>query len=120
MKILMLCDFYDESLEYQENLLVKYYRKHGHQVTVVTSTFDSVFDYYQDRHDPGKPARTYFDHGAKIVKLRYRYNLLNRLRASVPRSCTAPSRNTRPHSPPRHHLRHPSVSRISISTRSVR
>lgn len=81
MKILMLCDFYDESLEYQENLLVKYYRKHGHQVTVVTSTFDSVFDYYQDRHDPGKPARTYFDHGAKIVKLRYRYNLLNRLRA---------------------------------------
>jgi glycosyltransferase involved in cell wall biosynthesis len=81
MKILMLCDFYDESLEYQENLLVKYYRKHGHEVTVVTSTFDSVFDYYNDRHDPSWPARTYFDQGAKIVKLRYRYNLLNRLRA---------------------------------------
>ena len=81
MKILMLCDFYDESLEYQENLLVKYYRKHGHEVTVVASTFDSVFDYYNDRHDPAWPARTYFDHGAKIVKLRYRYNLLNRLRA---------------------------------------
>jgi 1,2-diacylglycerol 3-alpha-glucosyltransferase len=81
MKILMLCDFFNESLEYQENLLVKYYRKHGHEVTVVASTFDSVFDYYNDRHDPAWPARTYFDQGAKIVKLRYRYNLLNRLRA---------------------------------------
>jgi glycosyltransferase involved in cell wall biosynthesis len=77
----MLCDFYNESLEYQENLLVKYYRKHGHEVTVVASTFDSVFDYYNDRHDPARPARTYFDEGAKIVKLRYRFNLLNRLRA---------------------------------------
>lgn len=84
MKILMLCDFYNESLEYQENLLVKYYRKHGHEVTVVASTFDSVFDYYNDRHDPSWPPRTYFDHGAKIVKLRYRYNLLNRLRAYTP------------------------------------
>jgi 1,2-diacylglycerol 3-alpha-glucosyltransferase len=81
MKIFMLCDFYNESLEYQENLLVKYYRKHGHEVTVVAATFDSVFDYYNDRHDPTWPARTYFDQGAKIVKLRYRYNLLNRLRA---------------------------------------
>lgn len=77
----MLCDYYNESLEYQENLLVKYYRKRGHDVTVVASTFDSVFDYYSDRHDPRWPARTYYDQGAKIVKLRYRYNLLNRLRA---------------------------------------
>ncbi len=81
MKIVMLCDFYNESLEYQENLLVKYYRKHGHEVTVIASTFDSVFDYYNDRHDPTWPSRTYFDQGAKVVKLRYRYNLLNRLRA---------------------------------------
>lgn len=81
MKIVMLCDFYNESLEYQENLLVKYYRKHGHDVTVIASTFASVFDYYNDRHDRRWPARTYDDHGARIVKLRYRYNLLNRLRA---------------------------------------
>lgn len=81
MKIVMLCDFYNESLEYQENLLVKYYRKHGHAVTVIASTFDSVFDYYNDRHDKRLPSRTYFDHGAKIIKLRYRYNILNRLRA---------------------------------------
>lgn len=84
MNILMLCDFYNESLEYQENLLVKYYRKHGHEVTVVASTFDSVFDYYNDRHDPAWPERAYEDQGAKIFKLRYRYNLLNRLRAYKP------------------------------------
>lgn len=81
MKILMLCDFFDEKLEYQENLLVKYYRKHGHDVTVVTSTFDSVFDYYADRHDNTLPSRTYRHDGATVIKLRYRYNILNRLRA---------------------------------------
>ena len=48
MKIVMLCDFYFESLEYQENLLVRYYRKHGHEVVVIASTFDSVFDYYNE------------------------------------------------------------------------
>lgn len=81
MKIVMLCDFYNESLEYQENLLVKYYVKHKHVVTVITSTYDSVFDYYADKHDNRTPARTYCYGGAKIVKLRYRYNILNRLRA---------------------------------------
>lgn len=81
MKILMLCDFYNETLEYQENLLVKFYVKHGHAVTVVTSTYDSVFDYYADRHDNSQPSRTFAHGGAKIVKLRYRYNIMNRLRA---------------------------------------
>lgn len=77
----MLCCFYNEALEYQENLLVKYYVKHGHEVTVITSTFDSVFDYYSDRHDKTAPPRIYEDRGAKIIKLQYRYNILNRLRA---------------------------------------
>ena len=53
----------------QENLLVKYYRKHGHEVTVITSTFESIFDYYNDRYDKTRPGRTYLDHGATIVKL---------------------------------------------------
>lgn len=81
MRIFMLCDFYNESLEYQENLLVKYYRKHGHEVTVVASTFESVFDYYNDRHDSALPMRDYEDQGARVIKLPYRFNVLNRLRA---------------------------------------
>lgn len=81
MKIVMLCEFFNENLEFQENLLVKYYVKHGHQVTVITSTFESVFDYYTDRHDNRTPPRTYEHGGARVIKLPYRYNILNRLRA---------------------------------------
>lgn len=77
----MICDFFNEDLEYQENLLVKYYSKHGHKVTVIASTFESVFDYYADRHDNATPSRTYAVGNATVHKLRYRYNILNRLRA---------------------------------------
>lgn len=81
MKIVMLCDFYNEDLEYQENLLAKYYVKHGHEVIIITSTFESVFDYYSDKHDNSKPMRTYHHGGARIIKLPYRFNIANRLRA---------------------------------------
>lgn len=81
MRIVMVCEFFNEELEYQENLLVKYYRLAGHDVTVITSTFDNISDYYGDRHDRNAPARTYTHDGAKIIKLRYKYNILNRLRA---------------------------------------
>lgn len=76
----MLCELYIETLEYQENLLVKYYRKHGHEVTVITSTYDNVFDYYNDKHDNSKPARIFYDHGAKIIKLPFVYNFLGKIK----------------------------------------
>ena len=76
----MLCELYIENLEYQENLLVKYYRKYGHEVTVITSTYDNVFDYYNDKHDNTKPARIYEDHGAKIIKLPFKYNILGKIK----------------------------------------
>lgn len=81
MKIVMLCEFFNEGLEYQENLLIKYYVKHDHQVTLITSTFESVWDYYEDRHDNSVRPRTYTYGGAKIIKLAFRYNIINRLRA---------------------------------------
>jgi 1,2-diacylglycerol 3-alpha-glucosyltransferase len=84
MKILMLCDFYHESLEYQEQLSAKFYVKHGHDVTVVTSTQESVFEYIADRHDNRRPARTYEHGGVTIVRLPYRYNILHRLKAFAP------------------------------------
>lgn len=79
MKILLLCEFFNEDLEFQENLLVKYYVSKGHNVVVVTSLFDSVFDYYEDRAPKGS-RREYFHGGAKIIKLPFRFNLLNRIR----------------------------------------
>lgn len=83
MKIFMICEFYNSGLEYQENLLVKYYRKKGCEVTVVASTFEDVRDYYNDQHNPQAPRREFLDRGAKIIHLPYRYNILNRLRAYV-------------------------------------
>lgn len=76
----MLCDYYNESLEYQENLLTKYYLKNNHQVTIITSTYESVFDYYAGSHDKKAPQRVYFDKGAKIIRLRYCFNILNKIR----------------------------------------
>ena len=83
MKILMLCDFYDKKLEFQENILTKYYTKFNHEVTVITSTFDDVFDYYAGNHDNNLPKKVYYDHEVKIIKLPYKFNILNKLRVYV-------------------------------------
>jgi len=81
MKVVMLCDLYDEALQYQENLLAKYYAKHGHDVTVVASTFESARDYSANRSDRrGRVAREYQLGRVKVMKLPYSLNLLNRLR----------------------------------------
>jgi 1,2-diacylglycerol 3-alpha-glucosyltransferase len=84
MKIVMLCEFFADALEYQENLLVRYYLNKGHDVTVITSTFNSVFDYYADKHDNSIPSSIREVDGARIINLRYRYNILNRIRAYTP------------------------------------
>ncbi|RYD62064.1 MAG: glycosyltransferase, partial [Sphingomonadales bacterium] len=80
MNIVMLCDFFQDDLEYQENLLVDYYVKAGHQVTVICSLYDNVFDYYNDVPVKG-PKQDYQYAGARIIKLPYRYNILHRVRA---------------------------------------
>ena len=80
MKIVMLCDFYNEKLEYQENLLAKYYTKHGHDVVIITSTYYSVFDYYSDKYDKNIPSSEANINGVKVIRLRYSFNILNRLR----------------------------------------
>ena len=48
MKIVMLCDAYFDGLQYQENLLNKYYKKIGHEVIILASNFKDIFDYYAD------------------------------------------------------------------------
>jgi glycosyltransferase involved in cell wall biosynthesis len=83
VKILMICEFYDPKLAYQENFLSKFYVSRGHDVVVITSTFENVFDYYADRHDASLPRSEFDDGGARIIRLPYRYNLMNRLRAYV-------------------------------------
>lgn len=79
MKILMLTDFFNENLEYQENLLLRYYRKHGHEVTIVTSLTESLFAYRADKREEKASARNYEVDGARIIRLPYRLNILNRI-----------------------------------------
>lgn len=80
MKILMICEFYDPDLEYQENLLAKYYTRQGHDVTIITSTIRSIQDYYHDR-DRGKGARTEEQTpDARIIRLPFEWNLLHRIK----------------------------------------
>lgn len=80
LKIVMISEFYGESLTYQENLMVPYYNKLGHSVTVVTSTIDSVFDYFSEKYDPRIPRSVAFGDGAKVVRLPFSLNFLNRVR----------------------------------------
>lgn len=84
MKILMICEFYDEKLEYQENLLAKYYAWAGHDVTIITSTIRSIQDYYHDR-DPGKgPRQDEITPHAHVIRLPFRLNLLHRIKMFAP------------------------------------
>ena len=45
MKIVMLCEFYNEELDYQEVMLAKYYRHLCHDVVVIAGATTSVHDY---------------------------------------------------------------------------
>lgn len=80
MKVVMLCDYYDEKCHYQENLFAKYYSKYGHEVTVIASTFDDAFSYVQQKYDKTVMRREYRDGAVKVLKLPYSLNLFNRLR----------------------------------------
>jgi 1,2-diacylglycerol 3-alpha-glucosyltransferase len=80
MKIVMVCDFYDDRLEYQENLLAKYYAKRGIDVTVIAPPASSIFDYVDDRGEGGGDHRVEQTHSAKVLRIPYRYNILNRIR----------------------------------------
>jgi glycosyltransferase involved in cell wall biosynthesis len=80
MKVIMLCDLYIHALQYQENLLSKYYIKQGHQVTIVASTFDSVFNYMSDMYNSKISPSVEIIEGIKIIKLPYSLNILNKIR----------------------------------------
>ena len=81
MKILMICEFFDDALDYQENVLAQVYHRQGHEVVVVTSTAKSVFDYTVDMAgattDQGETSGAF----ARIIRLPWRLNLLHKIKA---------------------------------------
>lgn len=82
MKILMICDLFLENKQYQENLLAKYYLKLGHEVTIVASTFNSIFDYYSENYKKHNKPQNYNIKGINIIRLPYSINIFNKIRKS--------------------------------------
>lgn len=79
MKILHLClsSFYIENFGYQENLIPKYNKKDGHDVTIIASRFT----YREDNGEPDLEAIGEYvnSHGIKVIRIDYKYKLLGKL-----------------------------------------
>jgi 1,2-diacylglycerol 3-alpha-glucosyltransferase len=78
MKIVMLCELYNSNLQYQDNLLAKYYFQGGHDVHVVASTATDIVSYIRGESSRRKPT-VESDQYATIHRLSYLYNFRNRL-----------------------------------------
>lgn len=79
-KILMLCDFFSDELDFQENLLSKYYRKLGCEVVIVTSTYTSVFDFYEDRYEPSIRSEFVDQYGSRVIRVPFGFNIKQKLK----------------------------------------
>ncbi|KAB1230542.1 glycosyltransferase family 4 protein [Chryseobacterium viscerum] len=79
-KIVMLQDFFGLNYTYQENLLTKYYIEQGHNVVMISSTYESVFDYTHDNYDKNKKGSVSEHLGAKIIRIPYSVNILHKLK----------------------------------------
>lgn len=66
MKILHFCVSYNDNYSYQENLLPKYNKLHGHEVEIIASTRTRVDNNYISNV---KPSRYYTGEGIKIIRI---------------------------------------------------
>ena len=75
----MICEFFNEELDYQEILMAKYYKKLGCDVTVITTPTQSVHEYIAGRDDTGTIA---IEQGnfAKIIRVPIAVNIIGRIR----------------------------------------
>jgi 1,2-diacylglycerol 3-alpha-glucosyltransferase len=78
MKILMLCEFYNEAMDYQEPLLAKYLKRLGHDVAVITGATTSVHDYMGGRSRAAS-ARCEMGEHARIYRVPERARFLKRI-----------------------------------------
>ncbi|SMP31764.1 glycosyltransferase family 4 protein [Chryseobacterium profundimaris] len=81
MKILFICDYYDDSQLYQEPMLSKYYRHLGHKVYVITSHHKDVFNYVSEKNVKANFKETVLGrYGEIIYRLPYTINVLNKIK----------------------------------------
>lgn len=77
----MLCEFYQSDVEYQEVSLAQAYTRKGHEVTVVTSTLDDIFDFARGRKPSRNTESTCLENGVKIIRLPWRWHFTRSIRA---------------------------------------
>lgn len=80
MKIVILGDAFFNDSHYQINNFVKYYLKEGFEVTVICSTIDSFFDYYQNIYDKNKSESNLNFGKLKIIRKKYSLNIFFKIR----------------------------------------
>lgn len=81
MKILFICDYYDDSQLYQEPMLSKYYRHLGHKVYIITSHHKDVFNYVSEKNVKVNFKETVLGrYGEIIYRLPYTINVLNKIK----------------------------------------
>ncbi|WFL78712.1 glycosyltransferase family 4 protein [Altererythrobacter arenosus] len=84
MKILMICEFFDDALDYQENMLARAYSKLGHDVSVIASTIESIEDYVADLdRGKGQYSQQSYEWG-RLYRVPFSFNLLNRIKRFAP------------------------------------
>ncbi|WP_374055127.1 glycosyltransferase family 4 protein [Rossellomorea sp. FM04394] len=79
MKIVHLClsNFYIEDFGYQENLIPKYHKKNGHDVTIIASRFT----YRKDNGQPdlAESGEYINSNGIKVIRIDYKHKWLGKL-----------------------------------------
>ena len=76
MKIVHICQYYNEGWGYQENLLPRYQMKLGHDVVVITS--DRRPFYPNDKNKRIIGTGTFFDNGVRIERISIKWEFKNR------------------------------------------
>lgn len=79
MKIvhLCLCGPYNDNWGYQENIIPKYNKKDGHDVTVLTSIFVDSTEFVG--YEKVEPGQYYLDDGVKVIRIPFKRSSLNKI-----------------------------------------
>ncbi|MFY9382072.1 MAG: glycosyltransferase family 4 protein [Eubacteriales bacterium] len=79
MKIvhLCLCGSYNDNWGYQDNIIPKYNKKDGHDVTVITSVFKNSTKH--EGYEKVEPGEYYLDNGVKVIRIPFKRIFIDKI-----------------------------------------
>lgn len=83
MKIVHLClsNFYIENFGYQENIITKYHKKMGHEITIIASRF--TFDKEDGAPNLAEVGEYINSNGIKVIRVDYKYKWLGEVNDKI-------------------------------------